>query len=120
MSSVEGMWALLSGSVNAPDDMRDGGIVVLETGRVFGGDSAMAYLGTYEFTDGTLNADVRSWKWNMHHSDTANVFGMTGHINHQVVFEGIRDGDRLKGFIAPADAPESRLRAVLVKITDLP
>lgn len=121
--SVEGMWAFLSGSAGAPEDLRDGGIVVLETGRVFGGDSAMAYVGTYEVAGSRITARVRSWTWNKHYAESGmeNVFGMTGSVDYHAVLEGERDGDDLvQGAIYPEGNPEFRLGAVLKKIADLP
>ncbi|MGD2075303.1 MAG: hypothetical protein PVI91_12325 [Gammaproteobacteria bacterium] len=35
-----------------------GGVVVFETGRVFGGDSNYYYLGTYETREGKITAQV--------------------------------------------------------------
>ncbi len=122
MASVEGMWAFLSGTLEAPDDMRDGGIVVLETGRVFGGDSAMAYVGHFEVNGAKLTANIRSWTWNkvLAESGVENVFGMTGQIDYKVVFEGERHGDEIRGVLFPADAQEHKVLGVLKKITDLP
>lgn len=34
------------------------GVVVLETGRIFGGDSNYFYLGSYEVADGVIRAEV--------------------------------------------------------------
>lgn len=122
MTNVEGMWALLSGSNDAPDELVNGGIVVLETGRVFGGDSAMAYIGSYEVTSGLLRADVRSWMWNPAYVDngTENVFGMSGKIDYQAVFEGTREGDVIRGHLFAAVDPATKIPAALHKITDLP
>lgn len=35
------------------------GVVVLETGRVFGGDSSFVYIGSYEVENGLLKAEVK-------------------------------------------------------------
>lgn len=119
---IEGMWAFVSGSAAAPDDMRDGGIVVLETGRVFGGDSAMAYVGNYELKNGLIEARVRSWTWNSHHVEAGaeNVFGMKGAIDFIVILEGKLDGDVILGSVYPEGVPEMKVSAFLKKITDLP
>lgn len=120
--SVEGMWKFQSGSLDAPTDIRWGGIVVLETGRVFGGDSAMAYLGNYETDRGKIAAQVRSWVWNtdLPEEELANVFGMTGEIDYEVVIEGTLEGQEIKGFLWPKGADNLRLPARMVKIADLP
>lgn len=42
-------------------NMNDGGygVVVLETGRVLGGDSSFVFVGSYEVNNGTVVADVK-------------------------------------------------------------
>lgn len=35
------------------------GVVVLETGRVFGGDSSFVYIGSYRVENGILKAEVK-------------------------------------------------------------
>ena len=35
------------------------GVVVLETGRIFGGDSSFVYIGSYEVTNGIILATVK-------------------------------------------------------------
>ena len=50
----------------------NGGVVVLETNRVFGGDSGYYYLGNYTVKDGVLTATVEITK---HNPAWANAFG---------------------------------------------
>ena len=120
--SIEGMWAFVTGSNENPGDMRDGGIVVLETGRVFGGDSAMAYVGQFELSGTSFQAKVNSWMWNTLHIEagTENVFGMSGDINIKVVVEGEFKDDQIRGYVWPEDHPGMRVAAMMKKITDLP
>ena len=119
MTSIEGMWLLQSASNADPKAINDGnGVIVLETGRVFGGDSAMAYTGSYELADRQLTARVRAWT----HNDIPgeNVFGMSTPIDHIVIFRGARDDDTILGEIWSEQMPDQRLAARLTKITDLP
>jgi hypothetical protein len=39
---------------------RNGGVAVLETNRIFGGDSGYYYLGTYSIKDGQIEAQSGS------------------------------------------------------------
>lgn len=48
--SLEALWSL---SVETHDD-RGAGVMVFDTNRLFGGDSAFCWVGTYELNDGTL------------------------------------------------------------------
>lgn len=118
--SVEGMWKFQSGSVGEPGLLRWGGIVVLESGRVFGGDSVMAYLGNYTVDRGRIEADVRSWTWNFDVGEVENVFGMTGAIDYIVKLTGDHDGRTIIGTLHPEAAPDFRLSCRMEKIADLP
>jgi hypothetical protein len=63
------------------------GVAYLESGKLRGGDSMMAYVGSFNEANGTINADVRAYR----HTDVpgmASVFGvnevdihLTGTIN---------------------------------------
>ena len=71
--SVEGMWAMVAGEA-AEGEVRSGGVIVLETGRVFGGDSVVAYVGTYSVEGSQMTAQVERWKYNAS-IDGIDVFG---------------------------------------------
>ncbi len=104
----------------APGEPKDGGIVVLETGRVFGGDSIMAYVGEYAISGETLTAEVRAWSWNDAY-EGHNVFGMPTPIDHKVIFQGARvSKGRFEGKIWPDGTPEIALKGEMVKICELP
>ena len=116
------MWKFQSGDYDNREKPRWGGIVVLESGKVFGGDSVMAYLGTYEVDRGRIVADVRSWNWNTDVLDDemTNVFGMEGLIDYQVRLEGEVGNGVIDGAIWPVEQPDFRLRARMEKIAELP
>ena len=119
-TSVEGMWKFQSAHAGEPEVLRWGGIVVLETGRIFGGDSVMAYVGTYDVDREVIRARVRSWTWNFDIGDVENVFGMEGAIDYFALLEGKRDGNVITGHIAPENHPDFRLPCRMEKIADLP
>ncbi len=58
--SIEGMWCFVSGEVSS-DMIASGGVVILDTQRIYGGDSAMAYVGTYQTSGGTVEGAVESF-----------------------------------------------------------
>ncbi len=122
MSGAEGMWKFQSGSVDEPDTPVWGGIIVLESGRLFGGDSVMAYLGTYNVDRGEITAQARVWDWNTEAviGETENVFGMRSPVDYRVQLLGqLREG-MVEGYIWPDDQPHMRLRARMEKIAELP
>ena len=118
--SVEGMWKFQSGSYLEPTVPRWGSILVLESGRVFGGDSVMAHLGRYEIDRSKITAKARSWVWNLDVGEIENVFGMTGSIDYEVVLEGELSGDTITGHIWPEIAPAIRFVIRMEKIAELP
>jgi hypothetical protein len=54
----EALYVVQFGDV-AGGTYRNGGVVVLETGQVFGGDSGHYYLGKYEVRDNKITAEVK-------------------------------------------------------------
>jgi hypothetical protein len=48
------------------------GVVIFETGRIFGGDAQYYYTGKYSLKDGTMSADV---KVNRYSSGYGSIFG---------------------------------------------
>lgn len=57
MPSLEALYTLEAGS-SSPTVGPGGGVVVLETGRIFGGDSAFCFTGRYDATGDTVNGMV--------------------------------------------------------------
>jgi hypothetical protein len=119
MTSVEGLWCFQSSSLNNPGVYEYGGTVVLETGRVLGGDSFLAYIGDYEVNGSQVSARVRSVQWN-HAVQVENVFGMTSPIDYEVNLVGTRNGDRIEGFISPERQPEIQVPILMLFMHPLP
>jgi hypothetical protein len=97
-----------------------GGIVVLENGRVFGGDPVMAYLGTYEIDREQVSARVPSWTWNFDLGEVENVFGMTGAIDYVATLEGRYIWGVIEGELAPEAEPQLALAIRMEKLAELP
>lgn len=121
MSSVEGMWAIYMPDVfDGSSGATNSGVMVLETGRIFGGDSLIAYLGHYRVNAGIFTAEARTWSYNPGHYVVVNVFGREGKLDTRTCFEGRMDGDAIVGEIWEVERPHLRLPARLVRIADLP
>ena len=62
MESYEALWAVYFGDAGDSSGLRPGsanaGVAVLETQRIFGGDSQYYYLGTYEVEKDRMTATV--------------------------------------------------------------
>ncbi|HEX5183539.1 MAG TPA: hypothetical protein VFW19_10355 [Allosphingosinicella sp.] len=68
--SVEGLWAVEFGHAGAAFAPVNAGIVVLETGRVFGGDTWFAYTGDYEVNGSGITGSL---KVRRHHHDGMSI-----------------------------------------------
>src|SRR5947209_6571635 len=88
--SFEGLWWFQTTSVQNPQAFQGGGVVVLETGRVLGGDSVYSYVGNFAVDAGVITATVRVRQYNPH-VVAENVFGMVGPVDYMVTLTGIRD-----------------------------
>lgn len=118
--SVEGMWAVYFGDVDGPGV--NSGIAVFETNRIFGGDSLMAYLGTFEVGGGQLKAEARVWAYNPH-IEVQTAFGKPGTPQGELVrFEGKvgQDGQEITGQMWELPNEAVRLPIFLRKLADLP
>jgi hypothetical protein len=120
--SLEGMWAAYFGDVGG--GQVNSGIAVLETGRVFGGDSYIAYLGNYEIHGNAVTAAFRTWAYNPTIVVTT-AFGEVGPAPTDVRLEGEFDTNagqmgEITGQVWRTANPAVKLQARLVKIENLP
>lgn len=68
--SIEGLWAVEFGHAGAAFQAINAGIVVLETGRAFGGDTWFAYTGDYQNAGNGISGSL---KVNRHHHDGQSI-----------------------------------------------
>lgn len=57
--TIEALYVVRFGHAGS-SDFRNGGVVVLETGRLFGGDSWYAYTGNYEVNGNTVAGQLHA------------------------------------------------------------
>lgn len=99
--------------------MSNAGTLVLETGRIFGGDVQFYYLGSYELSGDTVNARVSVRHFNGP-GDTA--FGTITTGSFEVELEGSRDasGTVIRGFIWMNGQRHPRLPFHMKRLAALP
>lgn len=117
--SVEGMWLLRTSQDGADQQMLAPGIIILESQRVFGGDSAYYHIGSYEMNGSEFRGSVRTRTHTLY-DDTVNVFGMVGEVDYEVVFVGELRGDEIVGRMCPVGAVELSQDMRLTKLAELP
>ena len=84
---VEGLWTV---EFQVEGGWTNGGVVVLNAGRLFGGDSQYYYLGTYAITGETLQGELQVRHY---HGEEITAFrvrtkGFEGHVQAQVASHG--------------------------------
>lgn len=118
MGSIEALWLMRSSQVGSdPSELIAPSIIILETQRLFGGDSAFYYIGNYEFNGDALTGTV-SVKT---HTFLAgqNVFGMPVPVDHIVNFVAKFDGTNIVG-VMKSENSELVLDFQMVRLADLP
>ena len=104
---VEGFWIVQFAGMEG----KGGGVVVLTKGRVFGGDGAYTYLGTYEEIEGKLKANVLVQNFD---PLIGNVLGIKG--DYSLKFEMTANGNNeLQGQATTPMAPGFGLKAKLTR-----
>lgn len=98
--SIEALWSVTFVSTSGQQLSGGNGVVVLETGRVLGGDSAFTYVGRYSFNPKTdlLESEIRVRKYGQ--TDMQSIFGPMVEFN--LVLTGKPSGHdaiRFEGFV---------------------
>ena len=113
--SVEGFYTL---KVHNPANGWVGeGVVILETQRLYGGDSAYGWIGSYTASGGTITATAKIVQFASLLPTAVNMFG-TSLTNYEVEMSG--DIKSMTGFISAKIPNTPRLNIKLVKQADLP
>jgi hypothetical protein len=102
--SIEALWTVRFGD---PQDLQ-GGVIVLETGRMFGGDSIYAYSGRFELDGNHVRAELDVIRHNFTEG-MGSIYG-TDEARFHARFEGQREGeDRIAGRLIRDGYPEGLL-----------
>lgn len=118
---IEGLWVIKFLTPDDPTMALNGGVVVVETGRIFGGDSGYFYVGSLDPAGkGTWNANVRITR---HDPDIESVFGdvdmieLSGSLTHNGEDPSHRPLVRV--LLAPTDQ-SLQMTAIMIRVADLP
>lgn len=118
---IEGLWIVKFLTPNDPSMDLNGGVVVVESGKIFGGDSGYFYIGSMEPSgSGNWNSELTITR---HDPGIESVFG---DVDQFKLFGSIRlEGEddcgrpRLMANLAPKDSP-LQMTAELIRVADLP
>ncbi|MEZ5691839.1 MAG: GrlR family regulatory protein [Rickettsiales bacterium] len=112
---VEALYLVEFGDI-ASSEYRNGGVVVFETNKVFGGDSGYYYVGSFEVKNGELLGQARITKHNPHWD---NVFGDSVDSFEVDIIAKI-DGVNIVGSMKRLDMPSFLLPIRFSRLEDLP
>lgn len=116
METIEALWAVHYGDVGVPGQV-NGGVVVFETSRIFGGDSKFYYVGEYKVSSQTVTGTVMSTHFS---GDSMTAFGFSTTGSLHIGFNGRRRGDTIDGEAWLIDQPSERVPILLKRLADLP
>lgn len=91
------------------------GFVVVETGRILGGDSSFVYVGNYEVENGTLKAGIQCTN-DRHQLES--IFGNIDTFNLQVEGKPEHNEFTLKGYVV--ENPALTITVKLTRRAELP
>ena len=119
MPQIEGLYVVDFGDVAIGGQTYtywNGGVAVLETNRIFGGDSGYYYVGNYTIKDSQFEATVKIVK---HNPTWEDAFGSTS-PSFKVKVQATSNNGIIEGFVDRLDPPQARLPIRLTWKEDLP
>jgi hypothetical protein len=118
--SIEALWAVQFTGANGARLAKSGGVIVLETGRIFGGDTWQWYTGNYERnSNGTYKVSIQTGVHNREGGQS--IFG--GPLQAQKLVGEVQlsvDQQTMSANLTVEGAPQMRLTATLKWVAPLP
>jgi hypothetical protein len=117
--SVEGLWIVRFGTADDPEIVpgySNAGVVVLETGRIFGGDFGHFYLGDFRVDRDMISGRARITHFN---GPQLNAFGVNA-STFEVCFRGVVGGPKIDGVMWLVDNEDSTIPIILEFKANLP
>jgi len=117
MKSLEALWTAHFGNYENPDHWANSGVVIFESGRLFGGDSYAYYLGTFNVKDDAVTGPLAVTVFD---PKGITAFGDLGsQINVQLRGKRIND-DLISGEMTAHEQPGLKIHFELRRQADLP
>ena len=113
---IEGLWSISFSTVDQPQDLVGAGVVVFETLRVFGGDSAYFYTGNYSIAN--ANQITATVSINHYYGPPLSIFGPLAKCT--IIISGSIAADEfyVQGYVK--ENPMLKLIMKFVKRAELP
>lgn len=115
MSSIEACWTVRVGDPRQRFEDLNGGVAVLESNRIFGGDGGFAYLGTYEVNGQELTAELQIIR---HDPQVESMYG-DALDTYSIILAARRVGDNLiQGVARRHGFPDAQV--IMRRLAELP
>ncbi len=111
---LEALWSMRVHVNSAP--VNAGGVVIIENGRIFGGDSSFIWTGTVHIKDEIATARVHVKKY----QDVPGMTSITGLNDYMATFRGQVNHDRMTLVGSPDTAPQAQLHIEMIRRAELP
>jgi hypothetical protein len=108
---IEGLWSIYFETA----EMYGAGVIVFETGRLFGGDDKYYYVGSYVVSEGRLQASAQVTHFA---GEPLSVFGRE--VNFSLGVIAIASSDSFEAIAYRVDDPRQTMSIRLVKRAELP
>ena len=104
---LEALWSV---EFQSSFGMRGNGVAVFETGRVFGGDSSMIYVGSFRVENGAIHSDINVKKY----ASVPGMASVVGFDNFNLKVTGKPDPNNmmLSGYVVEDPARKITIQAV--------
>lgn len=116
MSSIEALWLVKFGDFETPNEARNGGVIIFESGKAFGGDSGYAYVGRYEISGANFTANLDITQFN---DEMGDVFGLNS-SEFTVTVNLIRSDNLMTGTMVVPEQVGVSLPLILQRFRELP
>jgi hypothetical protein len=118
--SIEALWAVRFAGAHGVRVATSTGVIILETGRIFGGDSWTFYTGRYERNaNGTYKVSIQTGVYN--NEGGLDIFG--GPLQARKLSGEIRVADdqrTMAGTVTVDGVPQMVITATLTRVAELP
>lgn len=104
---IEALWSV---EFQSSFGLQGNGVAVFETGRVFGGDSAMIYVGSFKVENGVIHSEINVKKY----AHVQNIISVVGLDDFNLLVTGTpaQNEMALSGYVIEDPARKITIKAI--------
>lgn len=109
---IEAMWSV---RFVTNQSSAGNGVLVLENGKIFGGDSSFTYIGNFEVKDGIVRAEIKVKKY----ANVAGIHSISGSDEYILPLSGKLDRNEMTLSGKPSNNPQIDIVVRITRISEL-